>query len=83
MTADYSICLGTAGWDVWHSPDVGRSGYGIAPRSRSIAGYRLWPPIRHRRIPIFAGDTGLFVSRGGGARWKRIETRYPADDRRR
>ena len=25
MAADYSICLGTAGWDVWHSPDAGKS----------------------------------------------------------
>jgi hypothetical protein len=25
MAADYSICLGTAGWGVWHSPDAGKS----------------------------------------------------------
>ena len=24
MAADYSICLGTAGWGVWHSPDAGK-----------------------------------------------------------
>ena len=25
MAADYSICLGTVGWGVWHSPDAGKS----------------------------------------------------------
>ena len=25
MAANYSICLGTAGWGVWHSPDAGQS----------------------------------------------------------
>ena len=25
MAADYSMCLGTAGWGVWHSPDAGKS----------------------------------------------------------
>src|SRR5258708_26933376 len=25
MAADYSICLGTAGWGVWPSPDAGKS----------------------------------------------------------
>src|SRR5579864_8267576 len=25
MAAGYSICLGTAGWGVWHSPDAGQS----------------------------------------------------------
>jgi hypothetical protein len=25
MAADYSICLGAAGWGVWHSPDAGKS----------------------------------------------------------
>src|SRR5439155_3460903 len=25
MAAGYSICLGTAGWGVWHSPDAGKS----------------------------------------------------------
>ena len=24
MAQDYSICLGTAGWGVWHSPDAGQ-----------------------------------------------------------
>ena len=25
MAADYSICLGTVGWGVWHSPDAGNT----------------------------------------------------------
>src|SRR5271169_5431908 len=25
MPEDYSICLGSAGWGVWHSPDAGKS----------------------------------------------------------
>ncbi len=25
MPANYSICLGTAGWGMWHSPDSGQS----------------------------------------------------------
>ena len=29
-----------------------RRGYAIAPRFRSIAAYRRWSPIPHRRIPF-------------------------------
>ena len=34
MASDYSICLGTAGWGVWHSPDAGRSWSATARRFR-------------------------------------------------
>ena len=75
MAADYSICLGTAGWGVWHSPDAGRSWvrhrapFPLNSRVQALAAH---PTQAHT---LFAGgDTGLFVSRNGGARWERIDT---------
>src|SRR6201984_2870942 len=73
MAADYSICLGTAGWGVWHSPDAGRSWtrhrapFPLNSRIQALAAH---PKEAHT---VFAGgDTGLFVSREAGARWERI-----------
>ncbi|HEU0154909.1 MAG TPA: glycosyl hydrolase [Stellaceae bacterium] len=72
MAADYSICLGTAGWGVWHSPDAGKSWtrhrapFPLNSRIQALAAH---PTEAHT---VFAGgDTGLFVSRDGGARWER------------
>ncbi len=73
MAADYSICLGTAGWGVWHSPDAGkswvrhRSPFPLNSRTQALAVHPTQPHT------IFAGgDTGLFVSDNSGAKWERI-----------
>jgi photosystem II stability/assembly factor-like uncharacterized protein len=73
MAADYSICLGTAGWGVWHSPDAGKSW--IRHRAPFPLNSRTQALVAHPTEPqtVFAGgDTGLFRSRDGGARWERI-----------
>ena len=73
MAADYSICLGTAGWGVWHSPDAGQSWTrhrAPFPLNSRIQALVAHPTEAHT---VFAGgDTGLFVSHDGGARWERI-----------
>jgi photosystem II stability/assembly factor-like uncharacterized protein len=73
MAADYSICLGTAGWGVWHSPDGGqswtrhRAPFPLNSRIQALAAHPARPQT------VFAGgDTGLFASDDGGARWERI-----------
>ncbi len=73
MAADYSICLGTAGWGVWHSPDAGKSW--IRHRAPFPLNSRIQALVAHptRAHTVLAGgDTGLFVSHNGGARWERI-----------
>ena len=73
MVADYSICLGTAGWVVWHSPDAGKSW--VRHRSPFPLNSRMQALVVHPTKPhtIYAGgDTGLFVSRTGGATWERL-----------
>ena len=75
MAADYSICLGTAGWGVWHSPDAGKSWVrhrAPFPLNSRIQALTAHPTQAHT---VFAGgDTGLFVSRNAGARWERVPT---------
>jgi photosystem II stability/assembly factor-like uncharacterized protein len=73
MAADYSICIGTAGWGVWHSPDAGQSW--VRHRSPFPLNSRIQALVVHPTEPhtIFAGgDTGLFVSHNGGAKWERL-----------
>jgi photosystem II stability/assembly factor-like uncharacterized protein len=73
MAMDYSICLGTAGWGVWHSPDAGKSW--VRHRAPFPLNSRIQALVVHPTEPqsIFAGgDTGLFVSRNGGANWERV-----------
>ena len=73
MAENYSICLGTAGWGVWHSPDAGKSWtrhrapFPLNSRIQALAAHPTKP-----RTVLAGGDTGLFVSRDGGARWERI-----------
>jgi photosystem II stability/assembly factor-like uncharacterized protein len=73
MATDYSICLGTTGWGVWHSPDAGKSWVrhrAPFPLNSRIQALAVHPTEPHT---IFAGgDTGLFVSRDGGAKWARL-----------
>ena len=68
----YSICLGTAGWGLWHSPDAGQSWVrhrAPFPLNSRIQAMAVHPTEAHT---VFAGgDTGLFVSHDGGARWAR------------
>jgi photosystem II stability/assembly factor-like uncharacterized protein len=73
MATDYSICLGTAGWGVWHSPDAGTSW--TRHRAPFPLNSRIQALVTHPSDPhcIFAGgDTGLFLSRNSGARWERL-----------
>src|SRR4029077_6583173 len=73
MAANYSICLGTAGWGVWHSPDAGnswtrhRAPFPLNSRIQALVAH---PTEAH--TVLAGGDTGLFVSHNGGARWERI-----------
>jgi photosystem II stability/assembly factor-like uncharacterized protein len=73
MVRDYSICLGTAGWGVWHSPDAGKSW--LRHRAPFPLNSRIQALVAHptETHTVFAGgDTGLFVSQNGGAKWERI-----------
>ncbi len=73
MASDYSICLGTAGWGVWHSPDAGKSW--TRHRKPFPLNSRIQALVAHPKEAhtVFAGgDTGLFVSHDSGARWERI-----------
>ncbi|MBV9860585.1 MAG: hypothetical protein JO267_00390 [Alphaproteobacteria bacterium] len=73
MTADYNICLGTAGWGVWHSPDGGQSW--TRHRAPFPLNSRIQALVAHpqeAQTVFAAGDTGLFVSHDGGARWERL-----------
>jgi photosystem II stability/assembly factor-like uncharacterized protein len=70
---DYNICLGTAGWGVWHSPDAGKSW--TRHRAPFPLNSRIQALVTHPTEPltVFAGgDTGVFVSHNGGARWERL-----------
>ena len=73
MAADYSICLGTAGWGVWHSPDAGNTW--TRHRGPFPLNSRIQALVAHpeEAQTVFAGgDTGMFISHDGGARWERI-----------
>jgi photosystem II stability/assembly factor-like uncharacterized protein len=73
MTNRYSICLGTAGWGVWHSPDAGQSW--VRHRAPFPLNSRIQALVPHPAEPhtVFAGgDSGVYVSRDGGAKWARI-----------
>ena len=63
MAADYSICLGTAGWGVWHSPDAVNSW--VRHRAPFPLNSRIQALVAHptQARTIFAGgDTGVFVA---------------------
>src|SRR3977135_994801 len=72
MAADYSICLGTAGWGVWHSPDAvkrwmrHRAPFPLNSRIQALVAH----PTQAHTV-LAGGDTGLFVSHDGGARGER------------
>lgn len=75
MATDYSICLGTAGWGVWHSPDAGKSWVrhrAPFPLNSRIQALAVHPTEPH--TVLAGGDTGLFVSHTGGADWERLGT---------
>lgn len=75
MATAYSICLGTAGWGVWHSPDAGTSW--VRHRKPFPLNSRIQALVAHptaAHTVYAAGDTGLFVSQDGGAAWERLCT---------
>ena len=73
MAANYSICLGTAGWGVWHSPDAGntwtrhRAPFPLNSRIQALVAHP-----KEAQTVLAGGDTGMFMSHDGGARWERI-----------
>jgi photosystem II stability/assembly factor-like uncharacterized protein len=80
MAADYSICLGTAGWGVWHSPDAGESW--TRHRAPFPLNSRIQALVAHPKeahTVLAGGDTGVFASRDGGARWQRVGADGGAD----
>ena len=78
MATDYSICLGTAGWGVWHSPDAGaswlrhRAPFPLNSRIQALAVHPTEP-----RTLYAGGDTGVFVSSDCGAHWERLTDALP------
>lgn len=71
----YNICLGTAGWGVWHSGNAGESWTrhrGPFPLNTRIQALVAHPTEAH--TVYAAGDTGLYVSHNGGAVWARVGT---------
>jgi hypothetical protein len=76
VRANYSICLGTAGWGVWHSPDAGnswtrhRAPFPLNSRIQALVAH----PMQAQTV-LAGGDTGLFASQDSGARWERIGAR--------
>jgi photosystem II stability/assembly factor-like uncharacterized protein len=69
----YNICLGTAGWGVWHSPDAGtswtrhRKPFPLNTRIQALV-----PHPKNPRTIYAAGDKGVFKSVDGGAKWERV-----------
>ena len=73
MPANYSICLGTAGWGVWNSPDAGQTW--TRHRAPFPLNSRIQALVAHPKDPhtvLAGGDTGLFASYDGGIKWERI-----------
>jgi photosystem II stability/assembly factor-like uncharacterized protein len=70
---NYNICLGTAGWGVWHSPDSGKSW--TRHRTPFPLNSRMQALVPHPTDAhgiYAAGDTGVFRSHNGGAHWERV-----------
>ena len=72
MAKDYTICIGTVGQGLWHSPDGGetwqrmRQPFPLESRVRALALHPTEP------TPLFAGaDGGLYRSRDS-ASWERV-----------
>ena len=73
MPVDYNICLGTAGWGVWHSPDSGKSW--TRHRKPFPLNSRMQALVVHptdAQTIYAAGDTGVFRSTDAGAKWERL-----------
>ena len=73
MAIDFNICLGTAGWGVWHSGDSGKSW--TRHRKPFPLNSRVQALVVHpteARTVFAAGDTGVFRSTDGGAKWERL-----------
>src|SRR2546421_7229140 len=72
MAADYSICLGTTGWGVWHSPDAGKSW--IRHRAPFPLNGRIQALVAHPMVWAGVEIDGVFRSLDGGDTWTHLET---------
>ncbi len=75
MPNGYSICVGTVGSSLWHSPDSGntwgriRDPFPGESQVRALAVHPKTPQI------VFAGaDTGFFRSEDAGASWEKLDS---------
>ena len=75
MVKDYSICVGTIGAGVWHSPDSGQTWSFLrnpfpVPLENPVRSLAVYPDNPRR---VLAGcDGGLFRSDDGGATWEKL-----------
>ena len=75
MATNYSICVGTVGQGVWHSPDGGdtwnriRAPFPLESQVRALAVHPHNPQI------ILAGaNSGIYRSEDKGASWERLDS---------
>ena len=77
MTRNYSICLGTIGGGVWHSPDGGENWNKIGspfprPGEHQVRALGVYPNDPRR---VLAGsDVGIYRSNDSGATWEKLES---------
>ena len=77
MANDFTICLGTIGGGVWHSPDGGESWRKVgwpfpSPGENQVRSLACDPSNPHR---ILAGsDVGIYLSEDNGETWEKLDS---------
>ena len=75
MANDYSICVGTVGQGIWHSPDAGETWDRIRepfPPDTQIRALTVHPA---KPNVLFAGaNSGIYVSHDRGAKWEKLDS---------
>lgn len=75
MASDYSICVGTVGQGVWHSPDGGdtwnriRAPFPLESQVRALAVHPDDP-----KTLLAGANSGIYRSEDGGASWERLDS---------